>query len=868
MNNRYILVSSFYDGKLKKVGLKFYDTLTEQIRVVFDNTSFMPYFISMTPRQELERLKNNTPSIVKLSSMYLVDPLAGRAVDATKVIVNDSLAISGSEATGKVGLRDVVDAHEADIRTYLNFLYDTRTIPGTYFDGDDGKLVPSTFKTSEGAEKLLVKVLATPGMTDEAKQVFTEWVSLFDQPIPTFKVLALDIETWNERAYKVLNPDAAVMPIIAVSLVGDGGVKEVHVYAKGTHPKLERDFGIIYHATEKSLLTAVLKRVEEYPFLITFNGDAFDLTYIQNRAKALGVKTPFKVKLGKKPKNTEVSLKAGIHIDLYKFHSNKSVANYVYEGRYHEFTLDAISQALLGEGKVEIPTKGDMGILTYEQLVDYSIQDSVLTYKLAARQSQLALKMLVLFSRTSMMPMDDICRHGISTWIKSMLYYQMKKRNLLIPNKSDLESKGGASTVAAIKGKQYQGAIVIDPVPGIYFAVKVLDFASLYPTSIKNFNLSFETVNCLHEECKSRLIPGTKHWSCTKKTGIIALMVGALRDLRVSMYKPLSKSSDVTADERETANTVAQSLKVYLNSVYGVTGFAGFSLFCIPVAESTTALGRYAISSVQSKCVELHMNIVGGDTDSVFVHNPSEEQVAALIKWAKDNLSLDLEVDKSFKLALLSARKKNYLGVLSDGKPVIKGLTGKKSNSPPYIRKAFMSVVDEIVKMSSPEDVESTKTKLLEMAKSDYGKLKERGVPAKDLAVHMKMTESIESYTKNTPQHVQAAKFLVAIGRDVQEGETITFVKVKPQKIKKDDLGPALLDHELTKDEKKARDAKISAKPLEFVENEEIDYDKYEAMFISTFSQVFDPLGLNLDDTSLSPPQTNPSITSLDTFWN
>ncbi len=1377
MNNRYVLVSSFYDGKLKKVGLKFYDTLSDQIHVVFDNTGFMPYFISSTPRQELEKLRSANPSIVKLAPISLVDPLTDKVMDVTKVVVNDPLAISGSEAKGKVGLRDVVDAHEADIRTYLNFLYDTNTIPGTYFDGDNGKLVPSTFKTSEGADKLLAKVIATPDMTDEAKQVFTEWVSLFDQPIPTFKVLALDIETWNERAYKVPNPETAVMPIIAVSLVGDGGVKEVHVYTKGRHPNLKRDFGIVYHATEKSLLTAVIKRVEEYPFLITFNGDAFDLTYIRNRAKALGVRTPFKVKPGKKPKDVEVSMKVGIHIDLYKFHSNKSVANYVFEGRYHEFTLDAISMALLGEGKVEIPTKGDMAALTYDQLVDYSIQDSILTHKLASRQSQLALKMIVLFSRTSMMPMDDISRHGISTWIKSMLYYQMKKRNLLIPNRKDLESKGGASTTAIIKGKQYQGAIVVDPVPGVYFDVKVLDFASLYPTSIRNWNLSFDTVNCQHEECKSNIIPGTQHWSCKKKVGVISLMIGALRDLRISLYKPLSKSKDVSDDERDTANTIAQSLKVYLNACftgdtyvitptgvknikemkagdevlnvnpeslrverdrvvevqrfayhgplyhfknkrfldlmvtpnhrmlvadpksdgstalfltaeevyntasmsiprvrgavglinsgfisrssiklthdaaehhkyvskvphdgpvycvttqrnhtviagrngrfvpvgqsYGVTGFSGFGLFCVPVAESTAAVGRYAITSVQEKCKDLGIKTIGGDsvlsgtptlvrcgnsitirkiddvvpgnlvldengwtevrrairkkvdktiyrvethvgavevtkdhslvdvygnevkpsqvqvgdilgmtkytfddlnivhldgevswllgyfvadgtaksyrynerewkyakcqeksrwktrsdtkncvhfdsqdrsllvkaqralgsigfdsyirsyqsnitsggmvyrlnirqardavayfskcynadgskkvpddvlnsdlgackqfiagymagdgsnnesdlrhglkatdvasvmfgihvlarkcgittrytcyigqrkrrmylrevkfiknptnmtikpdeairsitnlgkqhcvvydletvshhfsaggvllhnTDSVFLLSPANDQLDSLTKWAKEVLHLDLEVDKAYRLALLSARKKNYLGVLLDGKPVIKGLTGKKSNNPPYIREAFMEAVNDIVNIKNVNDVEPTKKKLMELATERYRKLSAHEIQAKELAVHMKMTAPIDSYAKSTPQHVQAAKFLVEAGRDVQEGDTITFVKIKPQKLKvDDDAGGPLLDRELTKEEKKARDAKISAKPLEFVENEEIDYDKYKGMFISTFAQIFDPLGLNLDDESLSPLKKETHNTSLDAFWN
>jgi DNA polymerase elongation subunit (family B) len=130
LQNQYVLVSAFYDGKLKRVGLKFYDTLSRTIKIVHDSSGFMPYFISTAPVEELEALKGKRNDIARLEPVTLFDSIADKPVVATKVVVTDPLAISGGDE-GKPGLRDMVDAHEADIKTYLNYLYDNSLIPGT-----------------------------------------------------------------------------------------------------------------------------------------------------------------------------------------------------------------------------------------------------------------------------------------------------------------------------------------------------------------------------------------------------------------------------------------------------------------------------------------------------------------------------------------------------------------------------------------------------------------------------------------------------------------------------------------------------------------------------------------------------------------
>ncbi len=171
---------------------------------------------------------------------------------------------------------------------------------------------------------------------------------------------------------------------------------------------------------------------------------------------------------------------------------------------------------------------------------------------------------------------------------------------------------------------------------------------------------------------------GTAHWGCTKKNGLTSLIIGSLRDLRVNYYKSLSKKENITDEERQLYTVVSQALKVILNASYGVMGAEIFPLYFLPAAEATTALGRYIIMDTIEKCKGIQLDVLYGDTDSLFVKKPTTQQIDNVIKVAKDDHGVELEIDKEYRYVVLSNRKKNYFGVTKNGKVDVKGLTGKK----------------------------------------------------------------------------------------------------------------------------------------------------------------------------------------------
>jgi len=133
-----------------------------------------------------------------------------------------------------------------------------------------------------------------------------------------------------------------------------------------------------------------------------------------------------------------------------------------------------------------------------------------------------------------------------------------------------------------------------------------------------------------------------------------------LRDLRVNYYKSLSKKENITDEERQLYTVVSQALKVILNASYGVMGAEIFPLYFLPAAEATTALGRYIIMDTIEKCKGIQLEVLYGDTDSLFVKKPTIQQIDDVIKLAKDDHGVELEIDKEYRYVVLSNRKKNY----------------------------------------------------------------------------------------------------------------------------------------------------------------------------------------------------------------
>ncbi|MGD9130025.1 MAG: DNA-directed DNA polymerase I [Candidatus Bathyarchaeota archaeon] len=829
------LVSVAYDGRKQLATLKLYEPKSQKIYFWDDNTGHKPYCLTSLPPKELQKLKRVTghSGFDHFEVVEKFDPLLDKQVTVTKVVAKDPLAIGG-RASGCIrdvipedyqkltGIEDPPKVWESYIRYYQSYIYDNNLAPGMLYKIQKGKLVSVQQKASEGTVEKILSLFS--GVSEEFLQSVEKWARLLESPAPEFRRVALDIEVSSPVATRVPDPHEAAQPVVCVALYGSDHKKQLFVLRREGiregNKKLPPDAIVKYFDDEKELFQKLFEALRDYPFVLTFNGDEFDLPYLYNRAR-----NHFRFERSQipiDPGRRVFHISHGVHIDLYKFFFNRSIQIYAFGNKYRDISLDAVGTALLEMPKIEFSKP--LSELSYTELAEYNLRDSEITLNLTAFNDNLVMKLILAMSRIARMPTEDVSRQGVSRWIRNFLYFEHRQRGMLIPNADDiLAIKGGTTTTAIIKGKKYKGAIVVDPVPGVHFNVAVMDFASLYPSIIKVYNLGYQTLLCKHEECKTNKVPETTHWICTKNKALESLLIGSLRDLRVKWYKPKSKDKTLPQDLRSWYSVIPSALKVILNASYGVFGSPAFGLYCPPVAEATAAIGRHVITKTIEKARALNIEVLYGDTDSLFLKNPSPEQVEIMAEWSKKTMGMELEVEKWYRYAVFSSRKKNYLGILKGGGVDVKGMTGKKRHIPPYIKKAFYALEDRLEQVQSPTEFEEAKKEIKKIIRDRYLRLKQRrwGEKPEELAFHVVLGKPLESYTKTTPQHVKAAFLLKKMGYEMKAGDLISFVKVMKEP---------------------------RVKPVQIASNSEIDVDKYVAYLQSTFDQILDALGLDFEE--------------------
>lgn len=802
-----------YDGDLGRAVAYIYDLDRERLVKWIDRTGHKPYFLTDASPEQLAQFKPPLTSderVVNVEVVSKIHPITREKVRLTKIVVSDPLAVrSLRERVKENGFK----YWEADIRYHHNYIFDAQLIPGMIYR------VSKTWEPEgidmERAWRHVSEVFADEG--EDFKKLAVEWMPVFEQPPPDIPRIAVDIEVYSPRPDELPDPSTAPYPVISIALADNRGVKKVLLLRRsdvetGNLDNIGAEVEIFDNETD--LLLRALEIMLRYPVIITFNGDNFDLPYMYNRLVSLGLEPsllPFDFK------QDYVTFTNALHVDLHRFFDIRALQVYAFGNKYREKSLDAVAEALLGRKKIRL--EKHVSELTLEELARYNLRDAELTVELTTYSNNLVWNLITLLMRISKMGLEDVTRTQVSGWIKSLINWEHRRRGYLIPSKEEIAAYANkARSQAIIKDKKYKGAKVLQPPQGVFFNIYVLDFASLYPSIIKNWNLSYETVDNPYCKGEKIEIPEVGHYVCKSIQGISSLIVGLLKDFRVKIYKRKAKDKSLPETERLWYDTVQAAMKVYINASYGVFGAEAFHLYSLAVAESVTTIGRMVLTATEKKAKELDLIILYGDTDSIFLWDPPEDKIEELRTYIKKEFDLDLEKDKEFKLALFSGLKKNYIGITREGSIVIKGMVGKKSNTPNFIKEEFRKAVEILTELNEPEDVAKVLEKMKAHVSEIYKRLKKRAYTLDELAIKVMLSKDPKEYKKNTPQHVKAALLLRKNGIRVGRGSIVSYVKTR------DSLG---------------------VKPVKLAKLSEVDSSKYYEYVKTVFEQMLLALGVH-----------------------
>ena len=401
-------VSASYDGRQKKAVIKLYEPQSEQIYFWYDNTGHKPYCLTNLSPSELEKIDRLThhEGYDHLELIQKFDPLLDQKVNITKVVASDPLAIGGRP---QGTIRDIIPEDfptvsdvpiakedikvwEAKIKYYQSYIYDRQLLPGMIYEIKNGCLIPKVL--DEAAETLGKIRELFNDCSDEEREYAEMWAKLLEYPAPKFRRAAIDIEVYSPLSSRMPDAREGACPIIAVSVYSSDDEKKVLLLkregVREGNKHLPADITIEYCENEEELIKKTFDILWDYPFILTFNGDDFDLRYLVHRAMNLGIRrSEIPIEVGKRV----CLLKYGVHIDLYKFFFNRSVQIYAYGNRYKDVSLDDVGNALLGEQKIHL--EKTFGDLNYHELAIYCLRDSEITYKLTSFDNDSAMKLIL-----------------------------------------------------------------------------------------------------------------------------------------------------------------------------------------------------------------------------------------------------------------------------------------------------------------------------------------------------------------------------------------------------------------------------------------------------------------------------------------
>lgn len=214
------------------------------------------------------------------------------------------------------------------------------------------------------------------------------------------------------------------------------------------------------------------------------------------------------------------------------------------------------------------------------------------------------------------------------------------------------------------KKDKYKGGLVFEPEKGLYDRfILVMDFNSLYPSIIQEYNICFTTVNRSEISEADDTIPEVPEDTANK--GILPRLIRTLVSRRREVKK-LMKDKTATEDQLNSWDVKQQALKLTANSMYGCLGYTKSRFYARPLAALTTSKGREILQSTKDLAESAHaLRVIYGDTDSVMV-NTNVDNILDAVKMGKEFQKsvneryelLEIEIDHIFRRLLLHAKKK------------------------------------------------------------------------------------------------------------------------------------------------------------------------------------------------------------------
>ncbi len=545
---------------------------------------------------------------------------------------------------------------------------------------------------------------------------------------PKFNICSLDIETGVDGS------------LYSIGVHYSGKIEHEFVFMLSDENK-KIDEKLSYFKNEKELLESFIEdlRQKDPDIIIGWHVIGFDLKFLLNKCIKLGIK----LSLGRDGSEISIDEKKGSG-----FFANIK-GRVVVDGpptfrsafyQFKNFKLETVASELLGVGKDIASDAGKVDEIERRfredkvSLAKYNLLDCKLVTDLYEKVDLLGF--LINRVKVSGLLMD---RLGISAAALDHVFLPpLHRRGFVAPNSSDIDREDPST-----------GGMVIEPSVGLHENVAVFDFRSLYPSIIRTFCIDpfsrvMAKVNPIHTP--------------------VGIDFSRSNNMLPEVIEKLLMKRGIAKQNNDHSMNMA--IKILMNSFYGLMGSFRCRFYHSDLPKAITQTGHWLLKQTIEFFENRDLEVLYGDTDSIFVRLPennkklasklTEEANTFITRLINDEFKtdsyLELEFEKLYsKIYFSSVRgasqgaKKKYVGLL-DGQLQFVGMEFVRSDWTDLAKKFQYSLFENYFMGASIESYIKEFVAQLKLGKFD-----------EDLLITKRLSKDPKEYVKNIPPHVRAA---------------------------------------------------------------------------------------------------------------
>jgi DNA polymerase I len=326
-----------------------------------------------------------------------------------------------------------------------------------------------------------------------------------------------------------------------------------------------------------------------------------------------------------------------------------------------------------------------------------------------------------------------------------------------------------------------RGGFTFAPNVGVHGDVHGLDFSSLYPNIICEYNVSPEKIRC---ECHADRedVPGLGYCICDER-GYLPDVLQPLIDDRDEIKTEIRRAED--PERLADLEGRSGAIKWILVSCFGYQGFSNAKFGRIECHEAINAFAREILLDAKDVLENGGWEVVHGIVDSIWVTaRPGTEQTSldTLATQISEAAGVRLEHEAEYDwVAFVPQRHSNagaltkYFGSLAgEDEYKFRGIECRQRSTPSFIADLQEALIETFDEHRSPEAV-------CDRLRQGLTRLRSGEINLEALVIEQQTSKSAEEYARST-RTVAALERAGDDGRNLSPGQNVNYVVVDDSK--------------------------------------------------------------------------------------